>query len=68
MERNHREDHYVARVGWLRAAVLGVTWMAVPLAVRDVTERKRGEQALQPRNRAFGRRHGARSLARCLRG
>ena len=23
MERNHREDHYVARVGWLRAAVLG---------------------------------------------
>ncbi|MBY0351486.1 VIT family protein [Tabrizicola sp.] len=23
MERNHREEHYVARVGWLRAAVLG---------------------------------------------
>ena len=23
MERNHREAHYVARVGWLRAAVLG---------------------------------------------
>ena len=23
MERNHYEDHYVARVGWLRAAVLG---------------------------------------------
>lgn len=23
MERNHREVHYVARVGWLRAAVLG---------------------------------------------
>lgn len=23
MERTHREDHYVARVGWLRAAVLG---------------------------------------------
>lgn len=23
MERDHREDHYVARVGWLRAAVLG---------------------------------------------
>lgn len=23
MERNHREEHYIARVGWLRAAVLG---------------------------------------------
>ncbi|SEN08440.1 Predicted Fe2+/Mn2+ transporter, VIT1/CCC1 family [Gemmobacter aquatilis] len=23
MERQHREEHYVARVGWLRAAVLG---------------------------------------------
>ena len=23
MERNHYEEHYVARVGWLRAAVLG---------------------------------------------
>lgn len=23
MERRHREEHYVARVGWLRAAVLG---------------------------------------------
>lgn len=23
MERKHREEHYVARVGWLRAAVLG---------------------------------------------
>jgi VIT1/CCC1 family predicted Fe2+/Mn2+ transporter len=23
MERDHREEHYVARVGWLRAAVLG---------------------------------------------
>ena len=23
MERSHREEHYVARVGWLRAAVLG---------------------------------------------
>jgi VIT1/CCC1 family predicted Fe2+/Mn2+ transporter len=23
VERNHREEHYVARVGWLRAAVLG---------------------------------------------
>jgi VIT1/CCC1 family predicted Fe2+/Mn2+ transporter len=23
MERNHREEHYVARIGWLRAAVLG---------------------------------------------
>lgn len=23
MERSHREEHYVARIGWLRAAVLG---------------------------------------------
>jgi VIT1/CCC1 family predicted Fe2+/Mn2+ transporter len=23
MERSHREEHYIARVGWLRAAVLG---------------------------------------------
>jgi VIT1/CCC1 family predicted Fe2+/Mn2+ transporter len=23
MERNHREEHFIARVGWLRAAVLG---------------------------------------------
>ena len=23
MERNHREEHFVARIGWLRAAVLG---------------------------------------------
>lgn len=23
MERNHREEHFIARIGWLRAAVLG---------------------------------------------
>lgn len=46
MERNHREEHYVARVGWLRAvgakagganilrAVMRVTfWGAVAMAV-----------------------------------